>query len=252
MKLVRGFVRFLLLLAIILGFIVGGVYSYNVQPYKGYLDKIIRNFQGEQFAGIIGNYRLGLVELNGSYFADSYGRAIVLINNSDAADPTYTELMEFLQQDNTDSFPNQPELSNLPQPTFSGSIENSVDLKEIQKAIDNLLPYPGVPRLTADFAERLHNNSEMAGIRCGFALVQLEGLSGLYTLDVYNTSDKGLVYIDDIGSLANSGMVNSDKVVELQVGQPYIPTSLFPGDGLYSWTSQGVVKTVNTIWENDW
>ena len=238
--------------ASLLGLAAGGVYSYNVQPYKGYLDKIIRNFEGEQFAGIIGNYRLGLVELNGSYFADSYGRAIVLINNSDAVDPAYSDLLNFLLKDDTDSFPNQPELSNLPQPTFSGSIENSVDLREIQKAIDNLLPYPGVPRLAADFAERLHNNSEMAGIRCGFALVQLEGLSGLYTLDVYNTSDKGLVYIDDIGSLANSGMVNSDKVVELQLGQPYVPTSLFPGDGLYSWTSQGVVKTVNTIWENDW
>ena len=252
MKLVRGFVRFLLLLAIILGFIVGGVYSYNVQPYKGYVDKIFHKIGVGQISGIIGNYKLGLVELNGNYYADSYGRPIVLINNSDAVDPAYSDLLNFLLKDDTDSFPNQPEVANQPRPTYSGSIQNSVDIKEIQKDIENLSPYPAVPRLAADFAERLHNNSEMAGIRCGLVLVQLQGFLGEYPIDVYNTSDKGLVYIDDIGSLANSGITNSDKLVDVQAGQPYIPQSLFPGDNLYSWTTQGVVDSINIIWDGTW
>jgi len=251
-KVVRGFVRFLLLLAIFLGFAIGGLYSYNIQPYKGYVDKIFRNFAEDPNIGIIGNFSLGFVEINGNYYADSYGRAIVLINNSDSTDPTYSDLINFLLKDDTDSFPNQPAVANQPQPTYSGSIEKSIDIQEIKNAVGNLLPYPAIPRLAADFAERLHNNSEMAGIKCGFVFVELQGFKGEYPLDVYNTSDRGLVYIDDTGSLENSGMANSDKVVSLQIGQPYVPQSLFPGDNLYSWTSQGVVDNISTFWDNDW
>jgi len=42
---------------------------------------------------------------NGGY--DDAGKFVVLINNKNAADPTYSQLVTFLQEDKTDQFPYQ-------------------------------------------------------------------------------------------------------------------------------------------------
>jgi hypothetical protein len=107
-------------------------------------------------------YYLGLVDTPGGYLSgngcyDDEGDFIVLINNEDATDPSYSELVNFLQQDSTDQF---PYISTVSIPgMYYGSAESNVDLENIQNIIDRTVE-PSNPHVCADFAERLHNNAE--------------------------------------------------------------------------------------------
>ena len=93
---------------------------------------------------------------------DSY--YIPLKNNPDATNPTWSELESFLASDNTD---------------------------KLKYNIDTFV--------CGDFAEMLHNNAEMAGIRAAYVSVQLGPseyypTSGGHALNAFQTTDKGLVY----------------------------------------------------------
>ncbi len=183
--------------------------------------------------GKFGSYYLGLVLDNGSYVRDSYGNPVVLINNYNATNPTYSQLMSFLKQDPTDTLPYQTAFANQNLPnTWTGPVKNYVNLPLIQTDIQTNQPYPSVPRICADFAERLHNASEMAGINCGYVLVGLQGVIGGHALNAYQTTDKGLVYIDDTGAtpaLSSTGALpttnyyglstTNDKEAYIQQGQ---------------------------------
>ncbi len=178
------------------------------------------------------NYYLGLVAnpkvTGGSGCYDSKGEFIVLVNNKNAKNPTYSELVNFLKSDTTDKFPY--ELSLLVIRSYYGQAEDNIDLVRIKEIIDGAAQ-PSPPRICADFAERLHNGAEMAGIRCGYVIID----SLNHALDVFETTDKGLVFIDDTGksnnlqiytiSLPNSitfGQSNSwDKVAYVASGKPY-------------------------------
>jgi hypothetical protein len=123
--------------------------------------------------------------------------SIHLVENPNAADPTWQQLEVFLIADNTD------------------------------KEAYDLLTHPcGV------FAEELHNNAEAAGIRSAWVGIDfVEGGDG-HALDAFNTSDKGLVYIDCTGSDNSDaaqyqqgkswGMADDwDKMAYLSIGQEY-------------------------------
>jgi hypothetical protein len=162
-----------------------------------------------------GDYKqffLGLVKTpqgveggNGGY--DDAAKFIVLINNKNAADPTYSQLVTFLQQDQTDKFPYQLQLN--PNTVYFDKPENLVDVKRVQNIIDGSVQ-PNPPLICADFAERLHNNAELAGIRCGYVTIDFEAKPIGHALAVFNTTDMGLVYIDDTGV---------DKVPDFNIGQ---------------------------------
>lgn len=84
-----------------------------------------------------------------------------------------------------------------------------------------------------DFAEMLHNNAEKAGWRCAFVAIKL-GPSELYptgaghALNVFETTDRGLCYIDCTGSPGEqAGPSGRDKGVNLLYGLPYIPYNIF-------------------------
>lgn len=143
------------------------------------------------------------------------GHWITLVNNPDATDPAWDELKAFLATDNTD------------------------------KQTYSLASF-----VCADFAEMLHNNAEAAGIRAAYVTMQLGPssyytMSGGHALNAFQTTDKGLVYIDCTAPIGNySG--SADKIVDVEVGQPYVPESVFPHGGWY-WLSMGVVEEIEVI-----
>jgi hypothetical protein len=195
------------------------------------------------------NYQLGLIKAPGGVEVNSYGDFIVLINNKDAKNPTYTQLTSFLKSDKTDQYPYQFVTTNLG--SYSGSAENYVDLVTLKNIIDGT-KQPNSPRICADFAELLHNNAERAGIRCAFVSINVGG-SG-HALNAFDTTDGGLVYIDDTGYLGSLGPSSCDKIIDvLKVGNSYIPRSLFPEPGWSTtWENAGTVTSIYMTWDGNW
>jgi hypothetical protein len=83
----------------------------------------------------------------------------------------------------------------------------------------------------ADFAAMLYNRAEAAGIKTAYVSVDFTEGPG-HALDVFNTTDRGLVYIDCTGpgfqaptfgqSLDGQNLyAEYDKVAYIEVGQPY-------------------------------
>ena len=110
------------------------------------------------------------------YFVGEDGHRIMLHNNINATDPTYSELISFLAADCTD---------------------------EHKYIIGSYT--------CGDYAEDIHNNAEAAGIKS--AWVELDFTDGGYghALNAFNTTDKGLVFIDcteNDGEINNFGVGN--------------------------------------------
>jgi hypothetical protein len=121
------------------------------------------------------------------------GQAIILTNNASAADPTFIELMAFIIADKTDR------------------------KKYIASG-------PGA-FVCADFAEEVHNNAEAAGIRAGWVSLTFEGTKEGHALNAFETSDKGLVYIDCTNSGDTEGKAKDnagwDAVAYIEIGKKY-------------------------------
>jgi len=204
--------------------------------------------------GKYGDYYLGLVDtpegyLSGNGCYDDSGDFIVLINNENASDPSYSQLVSFLQQDETDQFPYIYTVSTPG--LYYGSAESHVDLERTQNIIDGTAQ-PGDPHVCADFAERLHNNAESAGIRCAYVGVGLAGSAG-HACNAFQTTDKGLIYIDCTGISDSYGPDNNDKVVDIQVGEQYDPAYLFPSGGWYiPGGTMGEVTDFEVVWDGTW
>ena len=135
------------------------------------------------------------------------GEPIHLVNNKDATDPTWQQLITFLLADKTD------------QKDYS------------------LFSFP-----CGAFAEEVHNNAEAASIRAAWVAVYFEGDSEWHALNAFETVDKGLVCIDCTGQ-GFSGLIpivpyspggsrvygdveNWDKIAYVQVGKTYGLVSL--------------------------
>lgn len=134
---------------------------------------------------------------------------VVLRNNPSSHNPTWTELKAFLQADQTDRH-----------------------------------AYIRGQYTCGDFAETLHNNAETAGIRAGLVAIELQiegSLEGVvnHSLNMFNTTDKGLIYIDDTSS---SQGYYADKIVDVRLNKDYTPISIFPQAGqMQTWPSMGRV-----------
>ena len=94
-------------------------------------------------------------------------KPIELINNPDATNPTYAMLVAFI-------------------------VANSVDTNTY---------FEGGPKayVCSDFAEDMHNDAEAAGIRAAWVSIDLQGEDEGHALNLFETSDRGLVYIDCTG-----------------------------------------------------
>jgi len=134
--------------------------------------------------------------------------------------PTWNQLLEFLKRDNTDAH-------SYIYPTF----------------------------VCENFAEMLQSNAHKAGWRCAIVCIRVSGYPDFYhygipsdtghACNAFNTTDRGLVYIDDTRA-AGGGPANQDNIVDIKVGQEYIPKALFP---TYGWMGSslpmGVVVSVS-------
>lgn len=130
------------------------------------------------------------------------GQRINLINNWDAKDTTWQQLVSFLTADKIDS------------------------------KVYTIFSFP-----CGAFAEEIHNNAEAAGIRAAWVAVDFQDKSGGHALNAFNTTDRGLLYIDctgeDIMSLrvprltdilsqrTISPSVERDKVAYIAIGKQY-------------------------------
>jgi hypothetical protein len=155
------------------------------------------------------------IHIGGGVLVGADGLRITLQNNSNAVNPSWNELKQFLLSDETD--------------------KERYDYNHF---------------VCADFAEMLHNNAEAAGIRSAYVCIQLGPCSnypygGGHALNAFETTDRGLVYIDCTASTQSPG-TNADKTVEVQVGRDYVPQSIFPQGGWF-WLSMGEVEQIETI-----
>ncbi len=142
------------------------------------------------------------------------GHNIELFNNPNATNPTWSELRAFLQMDATDEIIYQPDVF-----------------------------------VCADFAEMLHNNAEAAGIMAAYVSLDIVDSEG-HACNLFETTDEGLVYIDDtgveIGSTWPTGCSNDTKV-NVEEGMEYIPELIFPCGDWYC-LPMGTVTNIDVKW----
>ena len=108
------------------------------------------------------------INIDGKIALRGSGEPVELINNPDATNPTFAELVAFLQRDQTDKY-------------------------------SYILGPPKNAYICTDFAETVHNNAEAAGIRAAWVGIDIEGEAEGHALNAFETTDLGLVYIDCTG-----------------------------------------------------
>ncbi|MCE5227081.1 MAG: hypothetical protein LLG05_14645 [Porphyromonadaceae bacterium] len=146
-----------------------------------------------------------------TYAVGGDGHTIKLMQNSSAKDPTYQEVKNFLQSDQTD--------------------KHSYILGKF---------------VCADFAEQVQNNAEIAGYNCAFVDITFADSVG-HTCNAFNTTDRGLIFIDCTNSLEGSGPYNGDCIVNIAEGSIYKPQYLFNSGGWYN-LPMGTVESYNVYW----
>lgn len=153
------------------------------------------------------------VLVDGGMVVGADGEPIELVRNPEAEDATWARVRLFLSQDKTDR-----------------------------------IPYDASTFDCADFAETLHNNAEKAGIRTAYVVIGFRSEETLHAVNAFNTTDKGLIYIDDTG-MTDSFECSADRIVEVEVGEPYRAESVFSNLGcLNEWESLGIVASVKVQW----
>jgi hypothetical protein len=110
---------------------------------------------------------------NSQYNREPYNKvgpdeSFELVNNANAIDVSFEELKTFIMADETD-----------------------------QAAY-----IPGV-RMCGHFAQNVHNNAEAAGIKAAVVIVEFTD-GTLHALNAFQTTDKGLIYIDCTGMIRSS------------------------------------------------
>ena len=145
--------------------------------------------------GIVGNTVYYTQVFDVINAASGSGAPLALHDNPAAQDPSWADLRWFVLDDNTDQQP---------------YLEDSF--------------------VCTDFAAMLHDRAEAAGIRAAYVGVDLADGPG-HALSAFNTTDRGLVYIDCTGQglsfatpggiAEGSGPIDYDKVAYLSVGSEY-------------------------------
>src|SRR5574343_453630 len=157
--------------------------------------------------------------LSGYKMVDGESRDIVLIGNPNATNPTYDELITFLLNDNTH---------------------------------EQVYSYPSF--VCSNFAEMLYFHAEKAGINAGYVNLELNSYISSYTsgcgysaggfhaCNVFNTTDRGLIFIDDTGTKEGD---SEQTTVAVSIGQLYQPISIFSNT---DWCPMGYVQNYNIVW----
>lgn len=160
------------------------------------------------------------------YRMDEFGKKILpmgVINNLNAVNPTWGQLIVFLGEDRTERIrywekPGFPPMSDGKPCECEGDCNYGMFV-------------------CSDFAIRLHDNAEAKGIRAAVVIVSLEGKDEPHALNAFMTTDRGLVYIDCSGDEVCEGM---DKVEYIKMGNDIGAIELWDGIG-FSMKSSGNV-----------
>ena len=124
---------------------------------------------------------------NGAVLVDGADKPIELKNNPKAVDETYAQVLDFIRQDTTDLLP-------------------YID----RGNKDGLTPF-----VCSDFAARVHDNAEAAGIRAGYVSVDWVSGDVGHAIDAFETTDQGLVFIDCTGKSDYSQVEEGDSQVTM-------------------------------------
>lgn len=133
------------------------------------------------------------IYFNGKIIVKGSGEPVELINNPKATNPTFSELVAFLEKDPTDQY-------------------------------SYIVGPPKNAFVSSDFAETIHNNAEAAGIRAAWVDIDIEGETEGHALNAFETTDLGLIYIDCTGKGLwddNSHYFNGDRRALVEIGGPY-------------------------------
>jgi len=148
---------------------------------------------------------------DGAILVGGDGEPLELVNNLSATNPTYAVLLDFITEDPTD--------------------------ESTYMDFDSDSEFAFLGRTCGDFAETLHNNAEAAGIRASLVTIRFEGQDVGHALNAFETTDKGLIYIDCTGqgwgSWIKSHFVELDKIT----GRLY-----FVEESLGSWDKVAYVE----------
>lgn len=137
-----------------------------------------------------------------SYFIGADGHKITLIHDVNATDPTYSQVLYFIATDPTDQ-----------------------------------IAYEKGRFTCGDYAERVQNNAENAGIRCAWVSVDFTDAEG-HAFNAFNTTDRGLIFID---------CTKGDAQVDPQIGKLCAPTPIDPVAD-YSIKPLGTLKNYDIYW----
>ena len=99
----------------------------------------------------------------------------------------------------------------------------------------------------SNFAEIIHNNAEVAGIRCAWVAVDFENGVPSHSCNAFNTVDKGIVFIDCTGTLNPQPGSKPDFIVDVRIGRLYEPIAINPASGL-SCPPMGTIKDFSLYW----
>ena len=117
------------------------------------------------------------------FYNGADGHLIKLINNKSATDPSFEYLESFLINDQT-----------------------------------NKIVYDTDKFVCADYAEVLHNDAEKNGIKAGYVNLDFNGYDVLHACNVFNTTNAGLIFVDDTGSV--DGIADDGKV-DIMINESY-------------------------------
>jgi len=138
---------------------------------KAQVTKLRKEIKGleEELAGLKANYKNLLRE----------------IKRSTLKDPTWEELRQFLEADDTETLVYLPDEFDC-----------------------------------VGFALTLRDRTWRRGFRCAFVEVEFEGTEygNAHALTAFNTPDRGLIYVDDTGNSDGTGV---DGIAYVEVGKPY-------------------------------
>lgn len=155
------------------------------------------------------------------YEIKSSGSPVRLFNYKDAKDPSWEELVNFIEEDSTDK----------------------------QPYIDDLFD-------CNDFAEMLHNNAEAAHIRAAWVGIFYIGEEYGHALNAFSTSDKGLVYVDctgfgffkDIDIVNEDEYCSCDRIAYVLNGSEYGLISLDEVESSEYWSYENYIEKWISYW----
>lgn len=142
------------------------------------------------------------------------GTQVYVTENPDSADPSFGLLSSLLRDDPTEHAPYGPDY------------------------------------VCTNYAVKLYRTAELSGINAHLVLVQFADQGPPHAIVAFNTTDSGMIFVDDTGMSANQkerGLMDTDRLVEPVPGQPYKSRFLPPFDELQDKLNLGVVSSVEFL-----